>query len=97
LPFAATTVTVTAGATPVLLVTGGGNARPRSAIIQNVTTPVGSLALVAFTSGTGVPTLGFQWAGTQPFSIEARRGQDLYVGVVSSIVDQKLSILMDLL
>lgn len=92
--FAATTVNITAGATPVLLVSGGGNVRPRQAVLQNVTT-LGSIALISFGSATGVPTLGFQWSGTQPFSVDLRRGQDLYGGVVSSVADQKINILMD--
>lgn len=92
--FAATTVTITAGATPVLLVAGGGNVRPRQAVLQNVSI-AGSMALVGFGSATGTPTSGYQWAGTQPFSIDLRRGQDLYGGVVSSVADQKISILMD--
>lgn len=92
--FAATTVTIAAGATPVLLVAGGGNVRPRQAVLQNVT-PLGSIAVIAFGSATGVPTLGFQWTGTAPFSFDVRRGQDLYGGVVSSVAAQTISILMD--
>lgn len=92
--FAATSVVIAAGATPVLLVAGGGNVRPRQVVLQNVSI-AGSIALVGFGSATGTPTSGFQWTGTQPFSVECRRGQDLYGGVVSSAAAQTISILMD--
>lgn len=91
--FAATTVTIAAGATPVLLVAGGGNVRPRQAVLQNVTL-LGSIGIVAFCSATDIPTTGFQWGGTQPFSFDVRRGQDLYGGTISAAA-QKISILMD--
>jgi hypothetical protein len=94
--FAATVIAISAGATPVLLVSGGGNTRPRNAIVQNITTPVGSLAAVGYGSASQTPSGMFYPAGTQPFAIECRRGQDVYV-VHNSAALQTLSILMDLL
>lgn len=96
--FAATVIAVPAGATPVLIVSGGGNTRPRNVIIQNITAPVGSTAGVGFGSASGTPSTAFYPNGgaTQPFALEARKGQDLYA-VHNSAAQQTLSILMDLL
>jgi hypothetical protein len=93
--FAATVIQIPAGATPVLLVTGGGNTRPRNAIVQNITS-AGSLAAVGFGSGTGTPSSAFFLIGSTAFALEARKGQDIY-GVHNSAAAQTLSILMDLL
>lgn len=96
--FAATVIAIPAGATPVLVVSGGGNARPRNAVVQNITAPVGSTANVGFGSATGTPSTAFfpNGGATLPFGIEARRGQDLYA-VHNSAAAQTMSILMDIL
>lgn len=95
--FAATTVTIAAGATPVLLVPGSPVQRKRFVKCMNVTSPAGSLALVAFGNASQAPTTGYQWVGTTVIDFQLGQGEDLYAGVVSSVVPQKLSIIMDLM
>lgn len=94
--FGATVISIPAGASPVLLASGGGNTRPRQIIVQNITTPVGSLALVGLGSPSGTPSSAFFINGTQSFRLEAKRGESVY-GVHNSAAAQTLSILMDLL